>query len=234
MINKLEKKLKIKFYNKDLLLRALTHSSYKNENPTEDDNERLEFLGDAVIELLISKYLYDLGIKEEGELTKRRAQAVCEEALAIYAKHLGLPQFLRVGKGLDAANYRTNPTINADAFEAVFAAVYLDQGYEKVKEVFNNLIVPHLDEVKNIKDYKSTLQELVQTDRKNVVYELINETGPSHNKRFTIVVKLEDKVLGTGTAGTKKEAEQRAAKEALKTVEKEQRKWLGNYLIKDS
>lgn len=221
MINKLEKKLKIKFYNKDLLLRALTHSSYKNENPTEDDNERLEFLGDAVIELLISKYLYDLGIKEEGELTKRRAQAVCEEALAIYAKHLGLPQFLRVGKGLDAANYRTNPTINADAFEAVFAAVYLDQGYEKVKEVFNNLIVPHLDEVKNIKDYKSTLQELVQTDRKNVVYELINETGPSHNKRFTIVVKLEDKVLGTGTAGTKKEAEQRAAKEALKTVEKE-------------
>ena len=85
MINKLEKKLKIKFYNKDLLLRALTHSSYKNENPTEDDNERLEFLGDAVIELLISNYLYDLGIKEEGELTKRRAQAVCEEALAIYA-----------------------------------------------------------------------------------------------------------------------------------------------------
>lgn len=221
MINKLEKKLKIKFYNKDLLLRALTHSSYKNENPTEDDNERIEFLGDAVIELLISNYLYDLGIKEEGELTKRRAQAVCEEALAIYAKHLGLSQFLRVGKGLDAANYRTNPTINADAFEAVFAAVYLDQGYEKVKEVFNNLIVPHLDEVKNIKDYKSTLQELVQTDRKNVVYELTNETGPSHNKRFTIVVKLEDKVLGTGTAGTKKEAEQRAAKEALKKVKKE-------------
>lgn len=222
MLKELEKRLKVVLKNKDLLMQAVTHSSYKNENPEELDNERLEFLGDAVIGLLMSTHLYNLGYKNEGELTKKRAQAVCEEALSIYANHLGLYEFLRVGKGLETANNKDNQTINADAFEAVFAAIYLDQGFLKATEVFNHLVVPYLSEVEDIKDYKSALQEIVQAKQKSVVYELKNETGPSHNKSFTVIVKLEGKTLGIGSAGSKKEAEQKAAKEALKKIKKEQ------------
>lgn len=221
MVKKLENKLQLKMHDKKLLEKALTHSSFVNENPDSLDNERLEFLGDAVIELLMSSYLYEQGYEDEGELSKRRAQAVCEEALYIYAKHLDLGSHLRIGKGLDITKARENMTINADAFEALFGAVYLDLGFQKTKELFNALIVPHLDKVEEIKDYKSALQEYVQTDKKNVVYELIDETGPSHNKEFTIIVKLDDKILGCGKAGSKKEAEQKAAKEALKIIEKE-------------
>lgn len=221
MINNFEKRLKIKFRNKNLLEQALTHSSYANENPPSEDNERLEFLGDAVIELLMSNYLYKEGYKDEGELSKKRAQAICEEALAIYANHLGLSLFLRIGKGLETSNSRNNPTINADAFEALFAAIYLDQGYQKAEELFYQLVVPYLDEIKDIKDYKSLLQETVQSSKRNVAYEIIDETGPSHNKKFKVVVKLKDQILGTGVASTKKDAEQIAAKEALKKIIKE-------------
>lgn len=220
MIDKLQKKLKITMANPNLLEQALTHSSFANENPETRDNERLEFLGDSVIGLLMSTYLYKKGFKDEGELSKKRAQAVCEEALDIYAKQLGLWKYLRIGKGLEATKARKSSTINADAFEALFGAVYLDQGFEKVKELFNRLIEPFLDEVVHIKDYKSALQEYVQTDKKSVLYELVDEKGPSHNKLFTVVVKLDNEVLGIGSAGSKKEAEQKAAKEALKILYK--------------
>lgn len=225
MLKKLLKKMEIKMNNKNLLLQALTHSSYANENPPEVDNETLEFLGDAVIGLLMSTYLFKKGYKKEGELSKKRAQAVCEEALFIYANHLDLSSFLRIGKGLESTNYRENQTINADAFEAVFAAIYLDQGFEKTKEAFYKLVVPYLDEVEDIKDYKSALQEIVQANKKNVTYHLLSESGPSHNKSFSIVVKLEDTILGHGRAGNKKDAEQKAAKEALKKIEKEHLQW---------
>lgn len=221
MIEKLQKKLKIKMVDPNLLLQALTHSSFANENQNAKDNETLEFLGDAVIGLLMSTHLYKKGFKDEGELSKKRAQAVCEEALDIYANDFGLWKYLRIGKGLEATNSRKNPTINADAFEALFGAVYLDQGFEKTKELFNRLIEPLLDEVVHIKDYKSALQEYVQTDKRNVAYELVDEQGPSHNKLFTVAVKLVDDVLGIATAGSKKEAEQMAAKKALKNIYKE-------------
>lgn len=221
MLKKLLNKLEINMNNEDLLLQALTHSSFANENPPEVDNETLEFLGDAVIGLLMSSYLFEKGYKKEGELSKKRAQAVCEEALYIYANHLGLSSFLRIGKGLESTNYQENQTINADAFEAVFAAIYLDQGFKKTKELFYKLVVPYLDEVENIKDYKSALQEIVQANKKSVSYHLASESGPSHNKTFSIVVKLDEIVLGHGKAGNKKDAEQKAAKAALKKIEKE-------------
>lgn len=221
MINKLEKRLKVKFKNKKLLQQALTHSSYANENPPLEDNEKLEFLGDAVIELLMSSYLYKKDYKDEGELSKKRAQAVCEEALAIYANHLDLSLFLKIGKGLESSNYRFNPTINANAFEALFAAIYLDQGYKKALELFYQLVVPYLDEISDIKDYKSVLQETVQSSKRNVEYELIEMSGPSHNKRFKVIVKLDNQLLGMGSGRTKKDAEQIAAKEALKKIIKE-------------
>lgn len=220
MLKELENKLKINVKNKDLLLQAVTHSSYANENPDTLDNERLEFLGDAVIDLLMSSYLYKSGYKDEGELSKKRAQTVCEEALNIFATHLNLSKYLRIGKGLEADNSRTSPTINADAFEALFGAVFLDQGFPAVKKMFNLLVVPYLEEVEDIRDYKSALQEIVQMYKKNVHYKLIDEKGPSHNKTFTVVVKLDKRVLGKGIAGSKKEAEQLAAKKALKKVKK--------------
>lgn len=222
-VNKLEKKLQINMNDKKLLEKALTHSSFVNENPESSDNETLEFLGDAVIELLMSSYLYKQGFEDEGELSKKRAQAVCEEALYTYAKQIDLGSYIRIGKGLDITKAKENMTINADAFEAIFGAVYLDLGFEKTKELFALLVVPHLSKVENIRDYKSALQEYVQTDNKNVVYELVSEKGPSHNKEFSIVVKLDNKILGHGKAGSKKEAEQKAAKEALLIIEKEKK-----------
>lgn len=208
-------------HNKELLIQALTHSSYTNENENQVDNERLEFLGDAIIGLLMGEYLYNEEISTEGEMSKKRAQAVCEEALSIYAEKIDLPTYLRLSRGTELSGGRENKAIIADAFEAVFGAVYLDLGFEAVKELFNRLVVPNLIYVKSIKDYKSTLQELVQTDRRNISYHLENETGPSHNKTFKVSVKMDDITLGIGVAKTKKEAEQRAAREALSKLAKE-------------
>ncbi len=218
-INQLLKKLHIKFNNEELLQQALTHSSYSNENDT-DNNERLEFLGDAVIGLLMGEYLYNKGIKTEGQMSKRRAEAVCEEALNLYAKHINLKEYLRLGKGSIVSGNRDNPSIIADAFEAVFGAIYLDQGFEKTKEVFYKIVIPHVKHI-DIRDYKSTLQEFVQTDRKNIAYHLESQSGPSHDKTFTVSVRMDDIVLGIGVAKTKKEAEQKAAEIALSILAKE-------------
>ncbi|NLN51111.1 MAG: ribonuclease III [Acholeplasmataceae bacterium] len=220
-INKLLQTLRIKMKNKDLLLQALTHSSYSNEYENSPHNERLEFLGDAVIGLLMADYLYKKGLEDEGQLSKKRAQAVCEEALYKYATRINLSSKLRLGRGLELAKARENPAIIADAFEALFGAVYLDSGYREVKKLFHRVIVPNLKEIKEIKDFKSTLQEFVQIDRRNVSYHLEAQKGPSHKRIFTVSVKVDGIVMGIGEAKTKKEAEQKAAEVALGKLAKE-------------
>lgn len=218
-INKLTQELNITFKDKALLNQALTHSSYSNENGI-PNNERLEFLGDAVIGLLMGEYLFNKGIKTEGAMSKKRAQAVCEEALNLYAHHIQLKKYIKLGKGSITAGNRDNPSIIADAFEAVFGAIYLDQGFEITKDIFYRIVVPYVKDI-DIKDYKSTLQEFVQTDRKNIQYHLESQSGPSHDKTFTVSVRMDDIILGEGVAKTKKEAEQKAAEIALSILAKE-------------
>ncbi len=218
-MNNLEKKIGLTFKNKDLLKKALTHTSYANENMI-DHNERLEFLGDALIGLLMGEYLFNNGNKTEGEMSKRRAELVCEEALDIYAKEIKLSKSLLLGKGVLQFGGENNPAIIADAFEALFGAIYIEFGFEMTKKMFYKLVIPYVDKVKII-DYKSTLQELVQVDRRNISYHLEKEEGPDHNKLFTVIVKMDNIILGRGVSKTKKDAEQEAAKEALNKLVKE-------------
>ena len=214
MKNNLEDVLGIRFNNKSLLTEALTHSSYGNEHNT-PFNERLEFLGDAVIELLMSQYLYLKQTSSEGKMTKKRAQSVCEEALVKYANKINLSDYILLGHGEELSNGRHRPTIIADAFEALFGAVYLDQGYFAAYDLFDRLVIPYLDLLDDIKDYKSTLQEYVQSFKNTLTYELIDEMGPAHDKTYTVKVMMDGITLGIGSGKTKKEAEQNAAKEAL-------------------
>ena len=214
MKNNIEDVLKIHFNNKALLTEALTHSSYGNEHDL-PYNERLEFLGDAVIELLMSQYLYLNQEISEGKMTKRRAQSVCEEALVKYASKINLKDYILLGHGEELTNGRNRPAIIADCFEALFGAVYLDQGYFVAYELFERLVIPYLDLLDDIKDYKSTLQEYVQSFKNTLTYELIDEQGPAHDKTYTVKVLMDGITLGIGVGKTKKEAEQMAAKEAL-------------------
>lgn len=214
MKNNLEDVLGIHFNNKALLTEALTHSSYGNEHNM-PYNERLEFLGDAVIELLMSQYLYLKSEISEGQMTKKRAQSVCEEALVKYASKINLKEYMLLGHGEELSNGRNRPAIIADCFEAVFGAIYLDQGYFVAYEMFEKLVIPHLDLLTDIKDYKSTLQEYVQSFKNTINYELIEESGPAHDKTYTVKVLMDGVTLGVGVGKTKKEAEQNAAKEAL-------------------
>ncbi len=213
-MKELLKQLKIQVNDESLYVDALTHSSYANEHQTEK-NEKLEFLGDAVIELLMSDYLYSLNLADEGELTKRRAQAVCEEALVIYAAKINLKDYMRLGKGETVKG--ANDSMIADAFEALFGATFLDLGFKKAESLFRRIVIPYLNKVWVIKDYKSTLQEFIQGgDKRNISYHIISQKGPSHHRFFEAAVKLDHQiVLGTGSGRTKKEAEQNAAKDAL-------------------
>lgn len=204
-------KLDINPTNMNLYTTAVTHSSFTNENPSYPNYERLEFLGDAVLEIIISEYLYKEKKLEEGFMTRMRASYVCEEACATYAKEIGLDADIRVGSG-----ETINQTITADVFEAFVAALYLDQGFEFTKDFVLDIIIKYIEDgVDFLHDYKSTLQELVQTERRSLVYEIINEEGPSHNKIFTSVVKIDDIIMGKGTGNSKKASEQEAAKDAL-------------------
>lgn len=204
-------KLDINPTNMNLYTTAVTHSSFTNENPSYPNYERLEFLGDAVLEIIISEYLYKEKKLEEGFMTRMRASYVCEEACATYAKEIGLDADIRVGSG-----ETINQTITADVFEAFVAALYLDQGFEFTKEFVLDIIIKYIEDgVDFLHDYKSTLQELVQTEKRSLVYEIINEEGPSHNKIFTSVVKIDDIIMGKGTGNSKKASEQEAAKDAL-------------------
>lgn len=204
-------KLDINPTNMNLYTMAVTHSSFTNENPSYPDYERLEFLGDAVLEIVISEYLYKERKLEEGVMTRMRASYVCEEACATYAREIGLDGDIRVGSG-----ETLNQTITADVFEAFVAALYLDQGFEFSKTFVLDVITKYIEQgVDFLHDYKSTLQELVQTEKRSLIYEVVNEEGPSHNKTFTSIVKIDDIIMGRGVGNSKKASEQEAARDAL-------------------
>jgi len=203
----------IKIDNIELLEEAVTHSSYSNEHNTKN-YERLEFLGDAVLQLITSEYFYKNFNVKEGELSKIRASFVCESALAQYSKDVGIDKFIKVGNGQIK---NINDTIIADCFESVLGAIYLDKGFEVAKKYVLEVLSPHVKEHHMFfGDYKSKLQEMVQTDKKSLEYRLISESGPSHDKTFIYEVVIDNIIYGKGIGKSKKEAEQEAAKNALK------------------
>lgn len=200
--------------NEELLMEALTHSSYSNEHKKEKNYERLEFLGDAVLELITSEYFYKNTQYKEGEMTKKRAGFVCEQALAHYAKELGIDKHIRVGHGQTG---NVNDTIIADVFEAVLGAIYLTYGIDVAKKYIYEIMVPYIEkDFVFFGDYKTMLQEFVQTDKKSLEYVLVNETGEAHNKTFEVEVKINNIIYGRGIGKSKKEAEQKAAFDAYK------------------
>ncbi len=210
----LEEKLGYVFKDKNLIKLALTHSSYANEHNIEC-NERLEFLGDAVLELAMSDKLYDTIDLDEGVLTKMRAKAVCESALDLYASKIDLSSYLYLGKGEEATGGRTRPAIIADATEAVLGAIYLDGGFEAAREIVKKFFEPYFYDVLKNKDYKSMLQEKLQSEKRSIRYEIVRDEGPANNKTFEAVVYMDEILMGRGIGKTKKEAQQQAAKDAL-------------------
>lgn len=219
----LEEKIGYQFRNKYLLQQALTHSSYANEGKKHGcNNERLEFLGDSVLSVIVARHLF-LKYKDipEGELTKLRASLVCEKALDVFAQKLGLGEHLRLGKGEEMTGGRSRPSILADAFEAVIAALYLDGGFQVAQKFVLSFIPEDLDikSANQLADYKTTLQEIIQQNREEKIeYVLADEKGPDHAKVFTAEVLLNSNVIGVGEGSSKKQAEQNAAKEALKLM----------------
>lgn len=196
--------------NEKLLKEALTHSSYSNEHGG-TCYERLEYLGDAVLEIVCSEYLYKNTNNPEGEMSRLRSLYVCENALYEYSKSINLKDYILLGNGIEEAN----KTIIADVFEAVMAVIYLESGLSTVKKLFNSLIVPHIESHDDfLMDYKSLLQESVQTVKKSVTYRLVEESGPAHLKKFKVEVIIDGLVFGVGEGSTKKSAEQQAAKNA--------------------
>lgn len=202
----------IKINNEELLKTALTHSSYSNEHNC-DNYERLEYLGDAILEAVTSEYLYLNTDYKEGEMTKIRANYVCEKALACYSRDIGIDKCIRLGHG---QIHNLNDTIIADVFEAVAAVIYLDQGYDVVKKYLDDIIIPYIKEKRDFNtDYKTMLQEAVQTTRRSLEYVLLDEYGEAHDKTFEMAVKIDNIVYGKGIGKSKKEAEQNAALDAL-------------------
>lgn len=200
--------------NVNLYYEAFTHTSYSNENPSLNSYERLEFLGDAILEFIISEYLYKEKHLEEGLMTKMRARYVCEEALATYAKELKFEQDINLGEG--EIEKGPNDTIMADVFEAFIAATYLDQGLDFTKSVVLKIVTKYIEKnIDFLHDYKSYLQELIQTTKKSIKYEIVDEVGPAHDKKFTCHAIVDGIVLGKGTGSSKKMAEQMAAKDTL-------------------
>ena len=222
----LEENLRYEFKNKKLLINALTHSSYANEaRDGVSSNERLEFLGDSVLSIVVSEYIYkEFNNLPEGELTKLRASLVCEKSLCQFSRELDLGKYLRLGKGEDKGGGRERDSILADAFEAVLAAMYLDGGFNVAKNHVMRFIKNELkhtdDEV--FKDYKTALQEIIQKNPEEfVTYILTKESGPDHDKVFEVEVRLNSNTIGKGIGKNKKQAEQSAAKEALRLMGKE-------------
>jgi len=217
-LRELEAFFGLHFNDFKLLERAMTHSSYANEHNT-ISNERLEFLGDAVLGLAVGRFLYEtMPGRNEGELTKKRAQDVCEEALRGYAAKFNLGKYILLGKGEEKNLGREKPGVLADAFEALLGAIFLDKGFEEVYKVLNKVVFPEIKATLNEddSDYKSKLQELVQSDKRTLSYEIVSETGPSHNKEFVARVYMDETIImGEGTGRTKQKAEQNAAKVAL-------------------
>ncbi|WP_425350798.1 ribonuclease III [Clostridium muellerianum] len=221
----LEKKLDVCFENKQLLNVAVTHSSYANGKKNIKFNERLEFLGDSVLQISISEYLFlNYSKKTEGELTKRRSLIVCENSLYEIAKKWDLGKYIRMSKGEEITGGRERVSILADCVEAIIAAIYIDCGFEKAREFVLSNFKDTIDKaIKNkiILDYKTKLQEVMQKNGDvNIQYDLIKYEGPPHRRKFYTQVSVNDKTLGNGTGYSKKESEQSAAKTALKELEK--------------
>ena len=218
----LEKKLGYSFRDRELLSEALNHSSYANEHRGGmGSNERLEFLGDSVLGFVSAEYLFqghpDL---PEGDLTRMRASLVCEQSLYEVAKELDLGSYLKLGRGEEAGGGRHRQSILADAVEAVFAAVYLDGGIEQVRELIVRVLLSKGPAAEERKDYKTTLQEVVQRRSGQVLtYHMVSQSGPDHNKKFLFEVRLNDRAIGRGEGRSKKEAEQAAARDALENAE---------------
>lgn len=228
LLGELSKVLAYDFKDKDLIKTAITHTSFANEaRGRVDHNERLEFLGDSVLSLSVSEFIYKTYPKlPEGSMTKLRAGVVSEFTLAKIAKSMGLGKYLRLGKGEQINGGRHRDSILADAFEAIIAAIYLDGGLEPAKEF---VIRQLADSIKNLSksdgswDSKTLLQELLQvSNRADIRYEIIAEDGPDHNKSFTAQISNNGKIIGTGQGKSKKEAEQMAAYNALKKINEEE------------
>lgn len=226
-MKKLEERLGYAFQDAALLERALTHSSYANENKAkgETSNERLEFLGDSVLGMVVADYLFrahpDM---PEGELTRTRAALVCEDSLVEVAAQLGLGEYLKLGRGEDAGGGRNRPSIRADAVEAVIAAVYLDGGIGSARKLITKFILTdnEREQEGGSRDYKTALQELVQRESGQALnYRLLGESGPDHAKVFSVEVDLNGAPVGTGEGRSKKEAEQNAAKAAIAKLTEE-------------
>ena len=221
-VDELETLINYRFNNKDFLFLSLTHASYANENNIKKNNtnQRLEFLGDAVLELVSSDFLYSLYTDfNEGELTKTRAKLVCEENLAEIARSLKLYKYLLIGKGENENNLMNNNSTMCDTVESIIGAIYKDGGLTKAKEFIDKFILTDENLHKSNNDYKSLLQEIANKNSDTLRYETIKEFGPDHNKRFEVVVYFNDRIIGNGIGKSKKEAEQIAAKNGLIKIE---------------
>jgi len=214
----LEKKLGYSFQNRALLSEALNHSSYANEHRDGlGSNERLEFLGDSVLGFVSAEFLFKRNLElPEGDLTRMRASLVCEQSLYEVARELDLGSYLKLGRGEAAGGGRERQSILADAVEAVLAAVYLDGGMEPARELIYRVLLSRAPAAEERKDYKTTLQEVVQRRSGQVLtYHMVSQSGPDHNKTFLFEVRLNDEPVGRGEGRSKKEAEQAAACDAL-------------------
>jgi ribonuclease-3 len=225
-IEELQKKLGYDFNNQSLLIKALTHSSYANEvaNKHSESNERLEFLGDSLLGMSVALLIYKSKPElSEGQMTKLRAQLVCEKSLALLALELDMGEHLLLGRGEQSGGGRNRPSILSDAVEAIIAAIYLDGGYEPVENLISSFFSTQINApVKSVTDFKTQLQEIAQCKSgQKIIYELMSVQGPDHQKSFTVEVKLNGKPIGTGIGKSKKSAEQEAAKAAVDTIKKE-------------
>ena len=220
-----EKVINYTFKDKELLKVALTHSSYANEHKKQHlkYNERLDFLGDAVLSISVSDYIFNNCPQlPEGDLTKLRASLVCEKSLFVFAKKINLGKYIYLSNGERKGGGAERPSILSDAFEAVIAAIYLDGGMEKASEFVLSFVVPEIKNHtagKNFKDYKTKLQEIIQRNPgETLQYEVVDVSGPDHNRHFVVEVHLNSNVIGKGGGRSKKDAEQQAAREALELM----------------
>ena len=223
MLKDLETVIGYKFHNIALLQNALTHSSYANERWHNSllSNERLEFLGDSVLGMLVAEYLYrNFPNRPEGELTRMRADMVCEQTLAAAANRIGLGQHLLLGHGEEQGGGRTRNSILADAMESVIAASFLDGGMEAALQIVRTFIFVEVPVTKlHNADYKTQLQEMVQQKKNQILsYELVGQSGPDHDKKFDVEVSLNGTVVGFGSGSSKKRAEQDAARAAIEKL----------------
>lgn len=223
MLEELEKKIGYDFQDKEILKLAMTHSSYANEKTIrrQENNERLEFLGDAVLELVSSQFLFrKYPDKPEGFLTELRASMVCEPTLALCAKEIELGSFLRLGRGEVRTGGQERPSITSDALEALIGAIYLDGGFEEAEKFIKQFILECIDKKQLFHDSKTKLQEFVQRNypEEELVYRIVKETGPDHNKTFYVEAYVGEQMFGAGSGHSKKNAEQEAAYQALLKV----------------